>query len=116
MNSIDLSSAEIADREIKIIKDMEDPQTLELVVVIKPENHYFTSRPGLGVKPLEVHPLGPRSSGSSCSPTKDTPPPRRIYVPTEINTVQVDGLARIPGLTQALDLRKPHTYASSSTE
>jgi len=31
VNSIDLSSAEIADREIKIIKDMEDPHTLELV-------------------------------------------------------------------------------------
>ena len=28
--------------------------------------------------------------------------PETLYVPTEVNTLQVDGLARISGLTQAL--------------
>jgi len=31
-------------------------------VVIKPEDPYFASRPGLKVNPLGVYPLGPRSS------------------------------------------------------
>ena len=65
------------------------------------------SRPGL-VKPLGIYPLGPRSS--SCGPTKGTPRPRITYVPTEVKPLQVDGLARIPGL------RKPHTYTSSATK
>ena len=33
-----------------------------LFVVIKPENPYFASCPGLEVKSLEIYPLGPRSS------------------------------------------------------
>ena len=41
-------------------------------VVIKPENLYFASCPGLEVIPLGVYPFGPRSS--SCGPTKGTPP------------------------------------------
>ena len=44
-------------------------------------------------KPLGVYPIGPRSS--SCSATKGTPPPWTTYVPIEVNTRQVDGLARI---------------------
>jgi len=45
-----------------------------LFIIIKPENLYFASRPGLEVKPLGVYPLGPRSS--FCDPTKGTLPPR----------------------------------------
>jgi len=44
-------------------------------------------------KPLGVYPIGLRSS--SCSATKGTPPPWTTYVPIEVNTRQVDGLARI---------------------
>jgi hypothetical protein len=36
-----------------------------LFIVIKPENLYFVSRPGLEVKSLGVHPLGPREMSVS---------------------------------------------------
>ena len=58
-------------------------------------------------KPLGVYSLGPRSS--SCGPTKGTPP---LYGPSEVNTPQVDGLSRIPGLTQ--DSYKSHPQPPSS--
>jgi len=48
-------------------------------VVVKPENPYFASRPGLEVKPLGVCPLGPPRRSSSCGPTKGTPPPRNTF-------------------------------------
>ena len=79
--------------------------SLCLFVVIKPENPYFASHLGLEVKPLGVYPLGQRIS--SCRPTKLHLHPETLYLPTEVDTLQVDGLARIrvPGLTQALYMR-----------
>jgi len=57
------------------------------------------------VKPLGLYQLGPRSS--SFGPTKGTPPPGDTLHAnrSEVNTPQVDGLARIPGLTQAPHMR-----------
>ena len=63
-----------------------------LFVVIKPDNPFFASRLWLGVKPMGVCPLGPRSS--SCGPTKGTPPPG--------DTLHANH-------DRMLDLRKPHT-------
>jgi len=42
----------------------------------KTRKPYFASRLGFEIKPLEVYPLGPRHSSSSCGPTKGTPPAR----------------------------------------
>jgi len=47
-----------------------------LFVVIKPENPYSASHPGL-VNPLGVYPIGPRSF--FCGPTKGIPPPRNNF-------------------------------------
>jgi len=61
--------------------------------VIKPRNPNLTSRPGLEVNPLGVYPLG--SSSFSCSVlSKVHHHQETLYVPTEVNTPQVDGLAR----------------------
>ena len=73
-----------------------------IVAVIKSENPCFASRSGLEVKPLEVFPL--RDSSRVALPAvlpKVHHRPEPLYVATEVNTRQVDGLARIPGLTQA---------------
>jgi len=48
-----------------------DRSAILLFIVIEPKNPYFASRHRLEVKPLEVYPLGPRSS--SCGPTKGPP-------------------------------------------
>jgi len=61
--------------------------------VIKPRNPYLTSRPGLEVNPLKVYPLGP-SSFSCTVLSKVHHHTETLYVPTEVNTSQVDGLAR----------------------
>ena len=64
-----------------------------LFVGIKPENPYFASCPG-----LKVH------SGSVALPVflpNVHHRPEPLYVPSEVNTRQVDGLVRIPGPTQA---------------
>ena len=66
-----------------------------LFVVIKPENQ-TSPRPGL-VKPLGVYPLG-RVTHPAVQP-KVYHCLETLYIPTEVNTLQVDGLARIPGLT-----------------
>ena len=89
-----------AARHARTVTNVVGPFFFRLLVVIKPENPYFASRPGREVKPLGVYPFGPHSS--SCGPTKVHHRPETLYVPTEVNPLQVDGLARIPGLLQAL--------------
>jgi len=72
---------------------------------IKPENPYVASvlSPNLGSK---FNPWEYIHSGRVVLPAvlpKVHHQPDPLYVPTEVNTLQVDGLARIPGL------HKPHT-------
>ena len=60
-----------------------------LFVVIKPENPYFASHPRLEVRSLGVH------SGRVALPAvlpKVHHHPETLYVPTEVNTLQVDGV------------------------
>ena len=59
---------------------------------------YFASRPGIEVNPLCIH------SGRLALPAvllKVHHRPETLYVPKEVNTPHVDGLARISGRTQA---------------
>ena len=69
-------------------------------VVIQPENLYLVSFSWFEVRPLGVYPLGLHSS--SCGPTKVHHCPEPLYVPSEVNPLHVEELARIPGLTQVL--------------
>ena len=74
---------------------------MSLFVVTKLENPYIASRLGLEVNPLGVYPLGPRSLPAVLLMVHHRP--ESLYLPTKVNTLQVDGLGRIPGL------RKPYT-------
>ena len=78
-----------------------------LFVGIKPENPYFASQRGL--ENLWEYIQSGRVALPAVLP-KVHHRPEPLYVPIEVNTLQVDGLARISGLTQAL------TDASSATE
>jgi len=63
-------------------------------------NPYFASLSGLKVNPWEYIHSGPVALPAVLPKVHHRP--ETLYVPTEVNTLQVDGLARIPGLTQAL--------------
>ena len=70
-----------------------------LFVVTNLDNLYFASRRGLK-SPWEHIPSGSVALSTVLPKVHHRLEP--LYVPSEVNTLQVDGLARIPGLTQAL--------------
>jgi len=80
-----------------------------LFVIINPENLYrdFASRPGLEGKPWEYIHSGRVALPAVLPKVHHRPEP--LYVPTDVNTLQVDGFA-------SLDLRKPHTDTSSAAK
>jgi len=71
-----------------------------MFISIKPKNPYFASRRGLEVKPLGVIHSDHVALPAVLPKVHHRPEP--LYVPTEVHTLSVDGLARIPGLMQAL--------------
>jgi len=69
---------------------------------------------GLGVSPLEYIHSDRVALPQAAVLLKVHHRPETLYVPTEVNTLQVDGLARIPGLTQAL--YKSHSQPPNSVQ
>jgi len=81
-------------------------------VITKPKNPHFASRRGLEVKPWECN-------HSDCVVLLAVLPkvhhrPEPLFPPTEVKTAHFDGLARIPGLTQAPYKSHPQPMTSES--